>query len=77
MMTIEAVCPVDGLPDSYRAELSSPNMISVERIIAAAAEYKALRVFQEDMTAALARTLGCSITTIGDHSGVATIVSAP
>jgi hypothetical protein len=76
-LTIRCACPVDARPDVYRAEFESSTMIKVEDILAAVQPFQTNAAFQEDLTATLARQLGCQVKTIGWHSGVETIAVAP
>lgn len=76
-MTIKCACPVDELSDVYEAEFESAATIQVEDILEAVRPFESGRMFQENLTASLARTLACKVTTIGYHSGVKTVVIAP
>jgi hypothetical protein len=76
-LTLRCACPVDELLDVYEAEFESSHTIKVEDILEAVRPFESGRMFQEDLTVSLARTLGCKVTTIGDHSGVKTTVIAP
>ena len=64
-------------PDVYEAVFEAPRTIAVEAIIAAISRYGERRMFQEDITAELARELRCRVTTVGYHSGIKTTVLAP
>jgi hypothetical protein len=75
--TLRATCPVDGTLDVYDVAVESPDAVHVEHILASAAALVAKPVLQEDLTAALARTLGCRVVTSGHHSGVKTTVGCP
>lgn len=76
-LAVTCACPVDDGRDAYWAEFESSVLVKVEDILAAVAPFSDKKVFQEDMTRSLARTLGCKVTTTGMHSGVLTVVSAP
>jgi hypothetical protein len=76
-LTIKCACPVDELSDVYEAEFESAATIKVEDILEAVRPFEAGQMFQEDLTASIARTLGCKVTTTGYHSGVKTVVIAP
>lgn len=76
-LTIKCACPVDGLSDVYEAEFESATVLKVEDILEAARPFESGQMFQEDLTASLARTLACRVTTTGYHSGVKTVVIAP
>jgi hypothetical protein len=76
-LTIRCKCPVDERADVYQAEFESPTMIKVEDILAAVLPFETRATFQEDLTATLARQLGCKVTTKGSHSGVETTAVAP
>lgn len=74
---IVAACPMDGGPDLYDATFESDDTIRCEDIIAAVGKYATEKAFQEIITADLARSLRCRVTTVGYHSGVKTTVQAP
>lgn len=74
---IVAACPVDDKPDYYDAKFEAQATIPVEDILKAVEVYKTEKVFQEEITARLARLLNCRVTTVGYHSGVKTTVVAP
>lgn len=76
-MTVRCGCPVDDLPDVYEVEFENSVLIRVEDILAAVSGFSATKVFQEDLTADLARRLSCRVRTVGYHSGVRTEVEAP
>lgn len=76
-LTIRCACPVDDLPDVYQVVFESTATIKVEDIIEAVGQFEVRKLFQEDLTASLARTIGCKVTTSGFHSGVKTTVVAP
>jgi hypothetical protein len=63
--------------DVYEAEFESSTMVKVEDILDALRPFENEAAFQEAVTASLARSLGCKVTTIGEHSGVKTVVVAP
>lgn len=72
-LTITASCPVDGKPDHYEAVVECARVVKVEDILAAVESMKAQKIFQEQLTQELARSLGAKVTTTGYHSGVKTI----
>lgn len=74
---IIAACPVDDMPDVYEATFESDDTIKCEEILAAIGKFATEKAFQEAITADLARTLRCRVTTVGFHSGVRTTVIAP
>jgi len=74
---IVAQCPVDGGADVYEATFESDDTIRCEEILAAIGKLATERVYQEAITASLARDLRCKVTTVGYHSGVKTTVVAP
>ena len=74
---IEAACPVDEKPDVYEATFESHDTIRCEDILMAVGKYATEKAYQEVITADLARTLRCRVTTVGYHSGVKTTVVAP
>lgn len=69
-LTVNALCPADDKPDTYETTVRANQTIPVEAILAAAAKYRGQKLFQEDLTADLARTLGAEVETVGWHSGV-------
>ena len=73
-LEIVALCPVDGLPDVYRAIVRTRRVIKVEDILKAAATLSTKKLFQEDLTQRLHRLLACEVETVGSHSGVQTRV---
>lgn len=73
---ITARCPVDQGPDVYDATVEARRVIRVEDIIEAVRELTAEPDYQENITAALARRLGATVTTVGYHSGIRTEVTA-
>ena len=75
--TIRCACPVDGEGDVYQAVCESDATIPVEKIIEIATKFGGIKSFQEDVTRQVARELGCRVKTIGSHSGVITVVTAP
>ena len=64
-------CPVDGKSDSYDVTVITMKVIKVEDIIAVVEAIK-WPAFQEEMTQQLADSLGCSIRSVGYHSGIKT-----
>jgi hypothetical protein len=74
---IVAACPVDAKPDVYDATFESDDTIRCEDILAAVGKYATEKAYQEVITADLARSLRCKVTTVGYHSGVKTTVVAP
>ena len=75
-LTIKARCPVDHKIDVYIVEVTSSVVVKVEDILAEADKFKSREIFQEDLTEQLARALGCTVKTVGYHSGVKTEVVA-
>jgi hypothetical protein len=71
---VTAKCPVDEKPDVYELTVRTGRTIKVEDILKAVAANTTAPVFQEDLTKALHRDLGCSVTTVGIHSDVTTTV---
>lgn len=70
-LTMHCTCPVNGARDSYQVIVEANRVVKVEDIIAAVRSMPD-RMFQEDITQALAAELDCGVTTIGYHSGVKT-----
>ncbi len=71
------ICPADKEKDFYVVTVESRRTVMVEDILAAIKEWENEKAYQEDITAALSRALGCTVTTVGWHSGVKTTVTAP
>lgn len=69
-----AACPVDGKPDVYACTVRASRTIPVEDILRAAADLALKKLYQEDLTVSLQRTLAAEVTTVGWHSGVKTTV---
>lgn len=76
-LTVLCICPEDDLPDVYTTTIESPRTVKVEDILEAVRPFETAQMFQEDLTASLARSLGVKVVTIGYHSGVKTVVEAP
>ncbi len=76
-IAVRAVCAVDGARDVYILTLESHDPIRVETIVQMADRLTAHPVLQEDMTRDFARNLGCTVTSVGYHSGVRTTVVCP
>lgn len=74
---IRTICPADKELDFYHARFESTRTILVEDIVKAIAAWENKKAYQEDITANLSRSLGCSVMTIGWHSGVKTTVTVP
>jgi hypothetical protein len=74
---VTAICPQDNLPDVYTMTVEGNRCVTVEDIIAAVDAWKKKKAYQEVVTADLARRLGCTVTTVGWHSGVKTTVVVP
>jgi hypothetical protein len=72
-MTFARRCPVDDALDQYELRVETTRTVKVEDILAAI-EALPEKAFQEDITTTLAAKLGCSVTTVGYHSGVKTTV---
>lgn len=76
-LMVRCRCPVDDLTDTYDVTIDSATTIKVEDILEITKPLASTKMFQEDLTAALARALGARVVTIGYHSGVLTTVTAP
>ncbi len=70
-LTVRRRCPVDDAYDVYEVTIETYKMIEVERILGAIAALPE-KLFQEDLTQQLATALGCTVRTVGYHSGVKT-----
>lgn len=71
-----ARCPVQEQLDVYEAVAESEGVIKCEDIARAVLKLSTAAVFQEDLTDALARGLGCRVRTTGVHSGVEVIAES-
>ena len=71
-LTATCSCPVDGQPDVYAVTVRASRVIKVEDILAAVATLRGERIFQEELTARLARAIAAEVETVGHHSGVET-----
>lgn len=75
-LDIKATCPVNGDTDFYSCTVRTDRVVKVEDILAAAAGFAGRTIFQEELTAEMAATLGVEVETVGYHSGVRTTVRA-
>ncbi len=73
-LTVKALCPVSDQVDCYELFVRAGRLVKVEDILAATAGFNQQKIFQEDLTQALAKALGCEVETRGWHSGVRTTV---
>lgn len=73
-LEVVAICPVDDLPDVYTLTVRATRVVKVEDILGAAAALASLKLYQEDLTQRMHRTLACEVETVGYHSGVRTRV---
>ena len=64
---IRAVCPADGSADVYQVTVTSAEIIRCEKLIAIAAGYAGMAIYQEVLTNELASALKCSVRTTGYH----------
>lgn len=64
-------CPVDDSRDIYSVTVEANGIVKVEDILAAVSALPEV-AFQEAITLALAAKIGCTVTTVGYHSGVET-----
>jgi len=67
---ITCMCPVDNLPDVYALTVIAKRVIPVETIIAAAAEFRDQKLYQEDLCHAIHRKVNACCVLVGYHSGV-------
>lgn len=65
-LTIVARCPHGGM-DTYQARIEVERVVLVERIRAEVARLTKRPIYQEALTAKLARALGAKVTTEGMH----------
>jgi hypothetical protein len=75
-LKIKSGCPEDNGRDDYQLIIRSFRPVPVEIILDAVRKYESRLIFQENITAELARDLGAEVTTIGYHSGVKTTCCA-
>ena len=75
-LVMTARCPIDQTIDIYRVTVETWKTIPVETILDFARALEDAEMFQEDITAHLAKELGCSVSLIGTHSGVTTTTKA-
>lgn len=76
---VKAQCPVnkDDI-DLYFFTLESENLVEVEKIIAFFKKRAGTKhLFQEELTRQCATALGVKVTSIGYHSGVKVVCTAP
>lgn len=75
-LTITAKCPRDeSLTDVYEMTVNTEEMIAVESILHAVAEYTKHPIYQEMLAEQLALRLDAEVTLTGSHSGVRTLVT--
>ena len=75
-VTIAAMCP-KGAVDLYQAKFCIINkVIEVEKITEEISRFTKQPIFQEDLTRALAKSLGCDVTTVGRHGMFETTCNA-
>ncbi len=67
---ITCVCPVDDLPDVYQLVVTARRVVPVEDIIAAVAEFRTKKLYQEDLCQALHRKINACCVLTGYHSGI-------
>lgn len=79
VVEVRAQCPVNAEDtDLYSFRIESEAMIEVEKIVAFFSKRAGRRkVFQETLTRQCAVALGARVTSIGYHSGVKVVCSAP
>lgn len=76
-ISVVARCPVDDQADRYDVTLVSKGHVLVEILKEFCSGYAERKVFQEDLTAEIAREFMCAVVSVGHHSGVKTTVFAP
>lgn len=73
-LTMSARCPMNDLRDTYEVVFLVTELVPVEKILHICAGFLDNRIYQEDLTQALANIFHCEVETIGIHSGVKTTV---
>jgi NADPH-dependent 7-cyano-7-deazaguanine reductase QueF len=73
-LEVQSLCPEDSKLDIYTCTVRARRTIQVEDILKAVAEFKGIKLFQEDLTRELHRKLAAKVETVGYHSGVKTKV---
>ena len=78
-LQVRAQCPVNPSDvDLYDFTIESQSLIQVEHILEFFKTYAGkAEVFQEELTRLCAVTLGAKVTSVGWHSGVHVICTAP
>lgn len=71
-LTAPSLCPINGARDVYEVTLQLTELVPVETILAKVADFATLRIYQEDLTQALADAFNCTVESVGFHSGVTT-----
>lgn len=66
---IHAVCPVNGDRDTYRCEVTLNRLVHCEQLIADAAVFADVTIYQEDLTESLAVKWQATVRTVGNHVG--------
>lgn len=73
-LTVCARCPVNELRDVYEVTFRLNRLIKVEELLTITGEYSGKKIFQEELTQAMADRLQCIVESRGTHSGVKTKV---
>jgi heterodisulfide reductase subunit C len=68
-LEISALCPEDGLGDSYQCEIHTTRVIEVTEIIKVVDSYKFKKIYMEDLAEELRRSLCAKIVLKGSHYG--------
>jgi hypothetical protein len=69
-LTISALCPADGRRNTYTATFRTRAMLLVERLLEIVKPFAEQKLYQEELTATLAKEVSCQVETFGNHSGV-------
>lgn len=73
-LSVASLCPVDNRRDLYTLFVRTNRVVKVEDILEAVEKSTKKPIFQENLTAALAKVLGCEVETQGWHGEVFTTV---
>lgn len=77
-LKMKARCPSNPqITDEYDVVVDVDRMIVVEELLATLGHYLEEAIYQEDITARLARKFNCKFTLTGYHSGIKTTCIAP
>lgn len=66
------ICPENGDIDEYTLKLTFDRFVLVESVVEVVSRYENQRIYQEDLTEAISKSLDCLAETWCNHRGVKT-----